>query len=307
MFSKIAYYVLVIPISLLPLRVLYFFTDIFFLLLISVISYRRKVVRTNIANSFPDKTEKQRRKIERQFYRHFTDLLAEAVKNLTISKMQLKKRIHVLNRDAIDQLYIQGKNVIFVGGHYNNWEWMICAQNFLFAHQAVGIGMPMTNTFWDKRINQRRARFGMKIVNAKNFKNVLSEQKGNPVSLLVLADQSPGDSLKSYWMKFLNQDTAVAFGAEQIAHEYNYSVVYLHMNKAKRGYYEVTFEHICDAPSEMDYGKITESHVHCLESDIIKAPQYWIWSHKRWKREKPDNLDELRKIQYEKFVARFRS
>jgi KDO2-lipid IV(A) lauroyltransferase len=307
MFSKIAYYVLVIPISLLPLRVLYFFTDIFYLLLITVISYRRPVVRKNIANSFPEKTEKQRRRIERQFYRHFTDLLAEAVKNLTISKMQLKKRIHVLNRDAIDQLYIQGKNVIFVGGHYNNWEWMICAQNFLFAHQAVGIGMPMTNTFWDKRINQRRSRFGMKIVNAKNFKDILSEQKGNPVSLLVLADQSPGDSLKSYWTTFLNQDTAVAFGAEQIAHEYNYSVVYLHMNKAKRGYYEVTFEHICDTPSEMEYGEITESHVKSLESDINKEPQYWIWSHKRWKREIPDNLEQLRKEQYEKFKKKFRS
>lgn len=307
MLSKIAYYILVIPISLLPLWLLYLFTDLFYLLLITVVSYRRKVVRKNIANSFPNKTEKERRKIERQFYRYFTDLLAESVKNLTISKMQLKKRIHVLNRDTIDQLYFQGKNVIFVGGHYNNWEWIICAQNFLFAHQAVGIGMPMTNTFWDKRINQRRSRFGMKIVNAKNFKNLLLEEKGNPVSLLVLADQSPGDSLKSYWTKFLNQDTAVAFGAENIAHEYNYSVVYLHMNKVKRGHYQVTFEPICEDPSEMEYGKITDAHVASLEKDIIKQPQYWIWSHKRWKRDVPENLEELRQQQYEKFKTRFRS
>lgn len=307
MLSKLAYYLLVVPISLLPLRILYLFTDFFYLLLITVISYRRKVVRKNIANSFPDKTPKEKRKIERQFYRHFTDLLAEAVKNLSISKMQLKKRIHVLNRDAIDQLYIQGKNVIFVGGHYNNWEWIICAQNFLFAHQAVGIGMPMTNTFWDKRINLRRSRFGMKIVHAKNFKEVLAAEKGNPVSLLVLADQSPGDSLKSYWTNFLGQDTAVAFGAEQIAHEYNYAVVYLHMNKASRGYYEVTFEEICSNPSEMEYGTITESHVKCLENDIRHKPQYWIWSHKRWKRKVPENLNELRKKQYEKFRSRFRA
>lgn len=307
MLSKIAYYLLVIPISLLPLRVLYIFTDFFYILLITLISYRRKVVRQNIERSFPHKTVKEKRKIERQFYRHFTDLLAEAVKNLTISKMQLKKRIHVLNRDSIDQLYIQGKNVIFVGGHYNNWEWIICAQNFLFAHQAVGIGMPMTNTFWDKKINHRRSRFGMKIVHAKNFKEVLAKENGNPISLLVLGDQSPGDSLKSYWTKFLNQDTAVAFGAEMIAHEYNYSVVYLHMQKVKRGYYEVTFEPICERPSDMTYGEITEAHVKCLEKDIMAHPQYWIWSHKRWKREVPQNLDELRKQQYEKFKARFRS
>ncbi|MDC1403275.1 lysophospholipid acyltransferase family protein [Crocinitomicaceae bacterium] len=307
MFSKLAYYLLVIPISLLPLWVLYLFTDFFYLLLISIISYRRGVVRKNIANSFSDKTEKERRKIERKFYRHFTDLLAEGVKNLSISKMQLKKRIHVQNRDEIDQLYIQGKNVIFVGGHYNNWEWIICAQNFLFAHQAVGIGMPMTNTFWDKRINLRRSRFGMKIVHAKNFKETLRQENGNPISLLILADQSPGDSMKSYWTKFLNQDTAVAFGVENIAHEYNYAVVFLHMTKVKRGYYNVTFELICDLPSEMQYGEITDAHVKSLENDIYKDPQYWIWSHKRWKREIPENLEELRKRQYEKFIQRYRS
>ena len=307
MLSKLAYYLLVIPISLLPLRVLYLFTDIFYLFLISIISYRRKVVRENIARSFPEKTETERKKIERQFYRHFTDLLAEAVKNLTISKMQLKKRIHVQNRDKIDQLYIQGKSVIFVGGHYNNWEWMICAQNFLFAHQAVGIGMPMTNTFWDSRINQRRARFGMKIVNAKTFKDTLLAENTHPVSLLVLADQSPGDSLRSYWTKFLNQDTAVAFGAELIAHENNYAVAYLHMRKAKRGYYEVTFEMICEDPSQMKYGEITEAHVKCLEKDIEEKPQFWIWSHKRWKREIPENLEALRTQQHDKFIKRFRS
>jgi KDO2-lipid IV(A) lauroyltransferase len=171
----------------------------------------------------------------------------------------------------------------------------------------VGIGMPMTNTFWDKRINQRRSRFGMKIVHAKNFKDVLIAENGNPISLLVLADQSPGDSMKSYWTTFLHQPTAIAFGAEMIAHEYNYAVVYLHMHKVKRGYYEVIFEPICDLPSEMEYGQITEAHVQSLEKDILAHPQYWIWSHKRWKRELPQNLQELRKIQYEKFKSKFRS
>jgi KDO2-lipid IV(A) lauroyltransferase len=307
MLSKLAYYILVIPISFLPLWLLYIFTDFFYLLLATIIPYRRAVVRENIKNSFPELNARQHKVIERRFYRHFTDLLAEAVKNLTVSKMELKKRIHVLNRDAIDQLYIQGKSVIFVGGHYNNWEWIICAQNFLFAHQAVGIGMPMTNSFWDEKINQRRSRFGMKIVNAKNFKETLTMQKSEPVSLLVLADQSPGDSLKSYWMKFLNQTTAVAFGAEQIAHEHNYAVVYLHMKKVRRGYYEVIFEPITDNPKLEEYGKITESHLASLENDITSEPAFWIWSHKRWKREIPSDLIKLREEQYEKFKSKFRA
>jgi len=307
MFSKLAYYLLVIPLSFLPLWWLYIFTDFFYLLLITIIPYRRAVVRENIKNSFPELNARQHKAIERRFYRHFTDLLAEAVKNLTVSKMELKKRIHVLNRDAIDQLYIQGKSVIFVSGHYNNWEWIVSAQNFLFAHQAVGIGMPLTNSFWDKKINQRRSRFGMKIVNAKNFKQTLIDQRNEPVSLLVLADQSPGNSLKSYWMKFLNQTTAVAFGAEQIAHEYNYAVVYLHMTKVRRGYYEVVFESITDNPKLEEYGKITESHVASLENDITSEPAFWIWSHKRWKREIPSDLVKLRTEQYEKFKSKFRS
>ncbi|MFA7274341.1 MAG: lysophospholipid acyltransferase family protein [Crocinitomicaceae bacterium] len=306
MLSKLAYYLLVIPISLLPLWVLYLLTDLFYILILTIVPYRRQVVRANIKNSFPELNKKQHKAIERKFYHHFTDLLAESVKNLTISKMELKKRIHVLNRDCIDQLFIQGKSVIFVGGHYNNWEWIICAQNFLFAHQAVGIGMPMTNSFWDEKINQRRSRFGMKIVNAKTFKDTLSKEKPNPVSLLVLADQSPGDSLKSYWMKFLNQTTAIAFGAEQIAHEYNYSVVYLHMRKVRRGYYEVIFESITDNPKSEEYGKITETHVASLENDITAEPAFWIWSHKRWKREIPADLEKLRKEQYEKFKSKFR-
>src|SRR5690554_6366037 len=136
MFSALAYYLLIYPASLLPLRLMYFFTDFFYLLLISILPYRRKVVRKNLKNSFPEKSEKERRKIERKFYRHLTDLLAEGAKNLSISKKQLLKRFKVENPEVMEQLYAQKKSVLLVSGHYNNWEWLITGQNLLFSHQA---------------------------------------------------------------------------------------------------------------------------------------------------------------------------
>lgn len=307
MLERFAYFVFVYPLSLLPLRVLYFFTDFFYLILRFVYPYRKKVVRSNIESCFPELTVVEQRKIEYQFYHHFTDLLAEAVKNLTISKMQLKKRINLVNRDYIDQLYIQGKSVLFVGAHYNNWEWLISAQNFLFAHQAVGIGMPMTSKFWDKKVNARRSRFGMKIAHAKNFEKVMQEIAPKPISLLVLSDQSPPNSEKSFWTTFMGKDTAVFFGAELTAHKHGFHVVYLHMNKVKRGYYELSFEPITEDIDSCEWGTITEKHVRILEKDLYADPSKWIWSHKRWKREKPANLEELKKKQRESFEAKFKS
>ena len=307
MIAKIAYYLFVIPLSLLPLRILYLFTDFFYILIILFIPYRKKVVHENLKRSFPEKTDKEIRTIERNFYRHFTDLLAEGIKNLTISKEQLSKRLVVKNTEIMDKLYKEKKSVLLVSGHYNNWEWLITSQNNLFSHQAMGIGMPLTSKFWDKKINERRSRYGMKVVNVKNFKTAIEAEKNNPIAILVLSDQSPGDSRKSYWMNFLNQQTAVLFGAEQMANEYNFAVVFFAMKKVKRGYYEMDLSLISDEPKAMRWGEITEQHAKMLEKEIVAAPEFWIWSHKRWKRDIPSDLEELKSEQKSKFNSKYRN
>ena len=241
-----------------------------------------------------------------QFYRHFTDILAEGIKNLTISKNELSKRFKVVNPELIQKLYDENKNVLLISGHYNNWEWLITIQNLLSPHKAYGIGMPMTSKFWDKKINSRRERFGMTVIHSKNYKEELLKNPEELKSVLVLADQSPGNSLKSYWMKFLNQETAVLFGAEFMAHELNYASVGFITRKIKRGYYEMELKLISDNPSNNEWGDITESHVKLLEKAIINTPQNWLWSHKRWKREIPQDLDKLKKEQHEKFDKRYK-
>lgn len=305
MMSKIGYYLCVLPLSHLPLPVLYVCTDFFWLLLISVVPYRKKVIEGNLKRSFPDKTARELRRIKRQFYRHFTDLLAEGIRNLSISERAIRRRMTVRNPEIMEALYSEGKNVILVSGHYNNWEWMVSSQPLQFPHKAIGIGMPMTSSFWDEKINERRSRFGMTVVHAKNYKQELESRKDELKAVLVLSDQSPGNSLKSYWMTFLNQPTAVLFGAELMAHELNYAVVYYTAHKVRRGYYELELQLITRDPHTMRWGEITERHTRLLEQEIMRKPPYWLWSHKRWKREIPEDIEQLKASQRAKFEEKF--
>jgi KDO2-lipid IV(A) lauroyltransferase len=304
--ARIAYYLFVYPLSKLPLSILYLFSSFFAFLLIYIFPYRKKVILKNIENSFPNLTAREHQNIANKFYRHFADLLVEGIKNLTISKEELTKRLIVKNPELMQQLFDQGKNVILVSGHYNNWEWLISSQNFLFPHQAFGIGMPMTSKFWDQKVNNQRQRFGMKVVHAKNYKTAFESYKEKPFAILNLSDQAPPDAEKSYWTTFLNQPTPVLFGTEFMANEYDFSVVFFIVRKRKRGYYELELKLITDNPIELNYGEITEFHTKLLEKEIIQHPEFWLWSHKRWKRAVPTNLNELKVQQEKRFIERFR-
>lgn len=304
--ARLAYYLFVIPVSYLPMPVLYLLTDFFYLLLITIVPYRKQVIDGNLSRSFPSLSEKEIKSLRRKFYKHFTDILAEGIKNLSISEKQLLRRMTVKNPELMQELYAQGKSVLLISGHYNNWEWLISIQNTLFPHQAMGIGMPMTSKFWDKKVNARRQRFGMHVVHAKNFRQAIQDYKETPLAILVLSDQSPGDSRKSYWMNFLHQETAVLFGAEQMAHEYNFIPVFFHTRKVKRGYYELELTQITENPSSMPWGAITEAHTRLLEKAILEKPEYWVWSHKRWKRQLPEDLEALKLEQRAKFNEKYK-
>ena len=304
--SFLFYYFIVLPISLLPLWVIYLFTDFIYFIFRYIYPYRKDVIRKNIKYSFPEKSHENRRKIHLGFYRHLTDLLAESIKNISISKTELKTRIKVKNPEVMNDLFQQGKNVLLVSGHYNNWEFMITVQNLILKHKAVGIGMPLSNAFWQKKLNQRRARFGMKIITSHEVPDFFSKIHPKPIATLILSDQSPGDFRKSYWMTFLNQATAVTFGCEYLAHKYNHSVVFFNIKKEKRGHYVIEFTPVCITPSSMEWGEITEIHTKKLELAIQSNPNYWLWSHNRWKRRIPEDIEVLKQAQKEKFDATFK-
>ncbi len=306
MLNKVLYHIIVFPLSKLPLSVLYIIFSPFYYLTYYVIGYRKTVIENNIKRSFPKMSEKELKQNVTRFYRYLSHLMAESIKNLSISKQELSRRITVENPEIMDQLFDKGKNVILLSSHFNNWELLITAQNFLFKHQAVGIGMPLSNSFWDKKINARRERFGMQVVNSKNYKTALNQSK-SLTATLVLGDQSPSNVKNVYWTTFLNQSTAFYFGAEVMANQMDAAVVFATINNSKKGYYSIKLNLITDTPKKEDYGNITQSYIEGLERDIIENPARWLWSHKRWKIQVPDHIETIQSDHKKRFEEKFRS
>lgn len=287
MASRILFYIIILPISILPYPVLYFLSDALYFILYKLLGYRTEVVLKNIKNSFPEKEDKEHKAIMSQFYRHLCDLILESIKGFTISEKQLRKRLIVRNQEVADKYAQKGQGVIFVGGHINNWE--ICAQAvpFYSEHECVGIYKPLSNTFFDQKMKSTREKYGLKLVSMKQSKKSF-EINGKPKAIIFGSDQSPSNPKRAYWLKFLNQDTGVLFGVEKYAKEYNWPVIYVTIYKTKRGHYEVEYQQITDTPLDTAYGEITTQFTKAIEKDIIAHPQYWLWSHRRWKHKKPN-------------------
>ena len=305
--NRFFYYVLAIPFSYLPMGVLYFFGNIFYFFLCYITPYRKKVIDKNLQASFPEKSDAEIKALRRAFYRYFSNLIMESIKLLTISEKELRKRIKVTNPDIMERLYEKGKGVVLISSHLSNWEFIILSQDILFSHQAFGIGMPLTNKFWNKKFNERRERFGMIVTNAGNYKEKLAMHQRGPSATLVLNDQSPGKEENCYWTNFLNQETAFFFGAEVMANQLDLAVVYAELECVKKGYYELSLKLITESPEKEEYGYITSVYVQMLEQGILKQPQNWLWSHKRWKKTIPSNLDSMKKEHKERFIKRFRT
>ena len=280
--TKFLYYLLILPLSLLPYPLLYLLSNIIFLIMYRVIGYRKKVVFTNLRNSFPYKTNQELKKIMSDFYRHLCDIIMESVKGFTISEKQLRKRLIIKNPEFSNYFADKGQSIIFVGGHYNNWE--ICAQAFAMYsnHKCIGIYKPLSNAFINNKIYTSRSKYGMHLISMKQTKKSF-EDGDEPKAIVFGSDQNPANPKKAHWVQFLNQDTGVLFGVERYAKEYDWPVVFVSISKVKRGHYEVEYSLITDSPTEQPHGKITEDFTKRLEQDIINQPQYWLWSHKRWK------------------------
>jgi KDO2-lipid IV(A) lauroyltransferase len=296
-----------LPWSVMPLWLIYLLSDVFYFVIRFVIPYRKKVVIENVQNSFPEVSEKEQKRIVKKFYRFFAYLFAESIKNLTISEKGLRKRITVKNPEIMEELRKEGRDVLFLSSHFNNWEFLITSQSLLFDFQAVGIGMPLSNKFWDEKLNARRERFGMKVVSAENYRDVLRSLKGKPTATLILNDQSPSNVENSYWTTFLGQETAFYFGVEIMANQMDAAVVNAIIHKVKRGKYELELELVTKDPKSEPYGMITDQYVQTLEQAIRFRPEFWLWSHKRWKKGVPENLQELKDNHKKRFIEKFRS
>jgi len=272
-------------ISYLPLSVLYIKFYSFYLVITYIIKYRKKITLENLTLSFPEKSQNEFFILYKLYQKHLTDLGAEMVKMLSISKKRVAKRYKCTNPELVNQFYRQGKSVILMSGHYNNWEWMVLRLDDMFLHHGIGVGKANTNKVFEKWINKKRTRFGTEVVFADAVRDTFEQnfQQNKLCTYMMLSDQSPGNLKKSYVTTFLNQKSCMIYGAEYFAKKYDLPVIYYEVIKIKRGFYKVELELITENLNETSNGEIIEKYVQLLEKTIEKAPQYWLWSHKRWK------------------------
>jgi Kdo2-lipid IVA lauroyltransferase/acyltransferase len=275
-------------VSVLPFPILYFFSDGVYILIYYVLRYRRKVVRENLDNSFPEKSQKEIREIERKFYKYFCDLFLETFKTLTISKDSMVKhcRFEPETQAIIDQLAAENQSFMVVMGHFGNWEWSGNTFNICCKHQLYVIYHPLSNKYFNRLMYRMRTRFGTRLIPMKHTLRDMLKNRNTLTATAFIADQSPLPE-NAYWMEFLNQDTPVFLGIEKISLKIRFPIVYVTIRRVKRGYYLVFAERIELPLTLQKSGTTTEIHTRRLEADIRSQPENWLWTHRRWKHKRP--------------------
>ena len=288
-----AIYCLFYAISLLPFRLLYVLADIECFMLYHVIRYRRDVVRRNLVTSFPDKSEQEIAQIEKRFYHWFCDYFFEAVKLLSISDAELRRRFTIINSEKVEQCFKEGQDVAAILGHYCNWEWLSCVGMNLPLERETGlIYHPLRNKAFDYLFRKLRSHEKHSRVIPKQdiLRYVVSRKKEGIRNICgYISDQGPKWKNIHLWLPFLNHEhTPVFTGGERIMRKMNNAVFYVEMSRPKRGYYTATYKLITRTPNVLEPDGITRRFFQMLEQTIRREPAYYLWSHNRWKRTKEE-------------------
>jgi KDO2-lipid IV(A) lauroyltransferase len=286
-------YILVYPflwlISILPFKLLYLFSDGLYLVLYHIIGYRKKVVTDNLKLVFPDKTEAEIVNIRKKFYKHLCDMFLEMAKTMTISRAELAKRFKIKNLEEIRRLETLNKSVLLMYGHYASWEWSLEIQNHV-TFSGYGVYKKLANKYFDKLVRDIRSRFKTTLISTKDAIRVINknEAKGKKSIIAFLSDQSPRKTKEVYWGTFMGVEVPCFTGAERLAKKLDLSIAYLKVTKVKRGFYEAEFITLAeDARSYKDYD-LTDMFLREVEKQIYDAPEYYFWTHKRWKHRKKE-------------------
>lgn len=281
------------PLSVLPLRILYIFADITAWLARSVVRYRRKVIRENLASSFPDKNTDELRLIEKEFYRWLADYGVETLKLLTFTPKGIQRHLEVKNPEEISRALSNGRNIVLFLGHYCNWEW-VSSLPLHFPSEAVcaQVYHPLHNKPLDRLFYKIRTRFGANNEPMKEIGRFLigHKRRNQPTVTGFIADQRPHWEIHLF-LDFLNHDTGVFTGPERMARFLDAEVWFCHLSRPGRGKYILNFIPVTRNPKEMPVFDITKKCFNLLQSNIEEAPQYYLWSHKRWKFSRHDFFD----------------
>ncbi len=281
-------YILVYPIlwlvSILPFRLLYGLSDVLWFFIYKIFGYRKSTVKENLRLVFPDKSEQDISKITSQFYQHLCDMILEAIKSMTISETELLKRYKFTNVELINNLEKKQRSIILMCGHYGSWEWVFILQKYI-NHKGYAVYKRLANPYFDRLVKRIRARHETYLITTKETFGILSKlkKKGELTINGFASDQSPKVNKAFYWNEFMGVKVPMHTGAETIAKKLDMAVVFFGVKRIKRGYYQTTFTTISEHPNEHKDYEITDIFFKLVEKQILEAPQYYLWTHKRWK------------------------
>ena len=289
--KKVGFYIVkcwVDFLSIHPYWLLYLKSDFYFLLVYHVFRYRRKVVRENLSRSFPEKDAKEIEAIEKRFYHNLCDLFVEAPKMMCMGPDGYSKRIKYATPEVLAPLFEQKKSIFYAIPHSGNWEWFGKMIPSFDPHNSVGIYKKVKNPVFNELMFYMRTKgINMEMVESNSVLRRLVQLRDSQNAVLMMADQTPHGLATDYWTEFLHQDTCWFTGIERIAKKLDYAIVFVSMVRQGRGRYVVSFEVVADNPMETESGEIMEKYVRCVERFIQANPDNWLWSHRRWKHQRP--------------------
>lgn len=277
-----------------PLCVLYFFSDVSAFLLYRVARYRLKVVRDNLLIMFPHKTDAERKAIEKRFYKHFADYIAETLKAITIRKDDLLKRFVIKNPELVNDYIKAGRSVFLYSAHQGNWEWFITMPQYFPYGQRQTFYQPQTTQLVNDITLASRTREGIIAVESqKGYRHIVTCQKeGKVASTLIIGDQSPHRGAQKCWTNFFGRETAFLYGPATIGQKTNQVLIYPSYVGYKRGHYEIELRLITDEPKSLSKEEIIGRFAAYLEDDLCRYPELWLLSHRRWKHKREDFPNE---------------
>ncbi len=273
--------------SRLPLGVLYALTDGLYVFVYHIWRFRRELSLSNLRNSFPDKSAAELELIARQAYRNACNMIAEILKGAVIGEQELRRRVRILNIDALGRFTKAGQSVIMLASHHCNWEWLLLAGCLEPGICVDAVYKPLRVASIDRFILEMRSRFGGNPIRVRDFLTVVRRRRGAAHVLALVADQTPPLSEEKYWTRFLNQDTAFFVGADRIARMMRSPVFFVGIRRVRRGYYEAQLQLLAEPPYSGTSENIIERYARAAEAHIMEHPADWLWMYRKWKYQKP--------------------
>lgn len=282
--AYILLYPLLYLISILPFKLLYVVSDGLYLLIFRIFGYRKKVVKSNLNLVFPEKSEAEIKRITKVFYHHLCDMMVESIKSLTISEAEMQKRYKFTNVELVQAIENKNQSMILMCAHYGSWEWIFILQTYVKS-RGNAVYKPLANKYFDRLVKRIRAKYNSYLISTKEIIPTLIQEKREGIISIngFVSDQSPKLNKAFHWNKFMGVNVPVHTGAEMLAKKLDMAVVFFGVKKVKRGFYETTFKTITLTPKDYDDYQITDIFLKLVEEQIHETPEYYLWTHKRWK------------------------